>query len=152
MTLDETIKHAEEIAQDQENRANILWDSREKKYCRECAAEHRQLAEWLKDYKRLLEQEPCKDAISRETVVKYIKEKCNPYGKPSIDFEVGKKAIEYFKALPSVIPQEPILDKIRAEIEKDWQLKKYPSSPFSCGLKRAIEVIDKYKAEREDGI
>ncbi len=39
--------------------------------------------------------------------------------------------------------QEPILDKIRAEIENDWQLKKYPSSPFSCGLRRAIEIIDK---------
>lgn len=43
-----------------------------------------------------------------------------------------------------------VLDKIRAEIESDWQLKKYPSSPFSCGLKRAIEIIDKYKAESED--
>lgn len=38
-----------------------------------------------------------------------------------------------------------VLDKIRAEIENDWQLKKYPSSPFSCGLRRAIEIIDKYK-------
>lgn len=43
-----------------------------------------------------------------------------------------------------------VLDKIRAEIENDWQLKKYPSSPFSCGLRRAIEIIDKYKAERND--
>lgn len=43
-----------------------------------------------------------------------------------------------------------VLDKIRAEIENDWQLKKYPSSPFSCGLRRAIEIIDKYKAESED--
>ena len=40
--------------------------------------------------------------------------------------------------------------KIRAEIENDWQLKKYPSSPFSCGLRRAIEIIDKYKAESEE--
>ena len=44
---------------------------------------------------------------------------------------------------------KPYLDKIRAEIENDWQLKKYPSSPFSCGLRRAIEIIDKYKAESE---
>lgn len=39
-----------------------------------------------------------------------------------------------------------VLDKIRAEIENDWQLKKYPSSPFSCGLRRALEIIEKYKA------
>lgn len=50
------------------------------------------------------------------------------------------------------LDQEPILDKIRAEIENDWQLKKYSSSPFSCGLRRAIEIIDKYKAERGCGI
>lgn len=43
-----------------------------------------------------------------------------------------------------------VLDKIRAEIENDWQLKKYPSSPFSCGLRQAIEIIDKYKAETEE--
>lgn len=42
-----------------------------------------------------------------------------------------------------------VLDKIRAEIANDWQIHKYPSSPFSCGLRRAIEIIDKY-AESED--
>ena len=31
-----------------------------------CAEEHRQLAEWLKDYKRLKEAEPCGDCISRK--------------------------------------------------------------------------------------
>ena len=47
------------------------------------------------------------------------------------------------------LEQEPILDKIRAEIENDWQLKKYPSSPFACGLRRALEIINKYKADKE---
>ena len=36
--------------------------------------EFRQLAEWLKDYKRLLEQEPCEDAISRQAVLNTISE------------------------------------------------------------------------------
>ena len=45
---------------------------------------------------------------------------------------------------------DDVLDKIRAEIENDWQLKKYPSSPFSCGLRRALEIIDKYKVESEE--
>ena len=43
-----------------------------------------------------------------------------------------------------------MLDKIKAEIENDWQLKKYPSSQFSCGLRRAIEIIDQYKEENEE--
>ena len=40
MTLDEAIKHCEEVAEEQEE-----------KECLECAAEHRQLAEWLKELK-----------------------------------------------------------------------------------------------------
>lgn len=54
----------------------------------------------------------------------------------------------YFGTVKSEIKSD-VLDNIRAEIESDWQLKKYPSSPFSCGLRRAIEIIDKYKAESE---
>ena len=42
-----------------------------------------------------------------------------------------------------------VLDKIKTEIENDWQLNKFPSSPFSCGLRCAIEIIDKYKSENE---
>lgn len=67
MTLDEAIKHAEEIAEEQECRGycdrsvcvimdenNHNCDECEVVKCRECAKEHYQLAEWLKDYKRLL--------------------------------------------------------------------------------------------------
>ena len=67
MTLEEAIKHAEEVAEENQERANsnilterngtkFLYDGEEYKKCYKCAEEHRQLAEWLKDYKRLLEQ------------------------------------------------------------------------------------------------
>ena len=36
------------------------------------------------------------------------------------------------------------LEAIKAEIEKDWQLQRFPSAPFSCGLRRAAEIIDKH--------
>lgn len=86
MTLDEAIQHAEEVAEDKETRAKEcivkansnnewLFDYEVRKLneesvsCAECAAEHRQLAEWLKDYNRLLGQEPCEDCISREAAI-----------------------------------------------------------------------------------
>ena len=56
MILDEAIKHCEE-------KARAIWQANEempsdcklsKDLC-ECAKEHEQLAEWLKDYKRLLD-------------------------------------------------------------------------------------------------
>ena len=54
MTLDEAIKHAEEKAEEQRNKAEWVKPIDEK--CLKCAEEHEQLAEWLKDYKRLLEK------------------------------------------------------------------------------------------------
>ena len=45
--------------------------------------------------------------------------------------------------------QIEILDKIRAEILNDWQIKEAPNSPFSCGLRYVVEIIDKYKSESE---
>lgn len=66
MTLEEAIKHAEEVAEKNERRAESVRNRpissadfyHEEESCSKCATEHRQLAEWLKDYKRLKEQEP----------------------------------------------------------------------------------------------
>ena len=52
MTLEEAIKHCEEVAENQEWMAeNYNDDSMGAKLCEECASEHRQLAEWLKRLK-----------------------------------------------------------------------------------------------------
>ena len=68
MTLSEAIRHAEEIAASKEqdiealeNIPGIYHDCEAIRNCRECATEHRQLAEWLRDYKRLLAIESGKD-------------------------------------------------------------------------------------------
>ena len=62
MNLEEAIKHAEEVAEEQEGRGycdrsvcvimdenNHNCDECEVVKCRECAKEHRQLVEWLKE-------------------------------------------------------------------------------------------------------
>lgn len=52
MTLDEAIKHCEEIAETQEWMSGTYDDdSMGAKLCKECASEHRQLAEWLRELK-----------------------------------------------------------------------------------------------------
>ena len=86
--------------------------------------------------------------MTKEDAIDIIKSECYVFNPLNLDrstmvntaLDMAVKALE----------QEPILDNIRAEIENDWQLEKYPSSPFACGLRRAIEIIDKYKAESED--
>ena len=69
MTLDEAIKHAEEVAEKFESlheRYENMDEDRllfrvEENECKNCANEHRQLAEWLKELKQLRKQEPCED-------------------------------------------------------------------------------------------
>lgn len=61
MTLDEAIKHAEEVAEQNETLSEKWQKEGGEKWgkttiCRERAEEHRQLAEWLKELKQLREQ------------------------------------------------------------------------------------------------
>ena len=60
MTLEEAILHAEEVAYEQDMKAGFETDNQtytiseeERERCKECAKEHRQLAEWLKELKKL---------------------------------------------------------------------------------------------------
>ena len=50
MTIDEAIKHSEEVAERYEKMEDSN-DDKLKQECLQCAADHRQLAEWLEDLK-----------------------------------------------------------------------------------------------------
>lgn len=53
MTIDDEIKHCEEVAENQEWLSESYDDdSMGTKLCKECASEHRQLAEWLRELKK----------------------------------------------------------------------------------------------------
>lgn len=86
MTLDEAIKHAEEVANDMEL------------CCKECAEEHRQLAEWLKELKQLREQTDG-DLISRQSVITMLnKIECAVEDGDGFQFN---EWVEYAKDIPS---------------------------------------------------
>jgi nitrate reductase assembly molybdenum cofactor insertion protein NarJ len=64
LSLDEAIKHCEEVAEEQENKAksyprpdkSVKGSGRKYNACIKCANEHRQLAEWLKELKAYKEE------------------------------------------------------------------------------------------------
>ena len=45
------------------------------------------------------------DLISRQDAIRWVKTECNPYGKPTLDFESGKKVIEHLEQMPSEEPK-----------------------------------------------
>lgn len=111
MKLDEAIKHCEEVAEEKENHIKSVYETldeerflfaEEENECKKCAEEHKQLAEWLKDYKRLLEREPCEDCVSRKQAHLALTGK-------NLSFMNAEELIVLFnkriKALPPVTPQ-----------------------------------------------
>lgn len=68
MTLDEAIRHCEEVAEVNHKMVESLVgiDTDEQERCRECAKDHEQLAEWLKELKAYREQKVrCSNDSSR---------------------------------------------------------------------------------------
>ena len=56
MTIDEAIKHCEEVAWENDKKAMCVeeaYQTTEQQNCEQCAADHRQLAEWLRELKEL---------------------------------------------------------------------------------------------------
>lgn len=64
MTLDETIKHCEDVA------AKCFVERSARNHSGKCGFEHLELAAWLRELKAYKEQEPCEDAISRKELLK----------------------------------------------------------------------------------
>jgi hypothetical protein len=119
MTIEEAIKRAEETAIGEDelckryDRASGYSRNHDEtirttdaKRCEKIAQEHRQLAEWLKDYKRLLENSSeiptgSDDCISRQAVEDAMYDATR-----AMDLNYGQ-IMDYIDNLPSVTPIRP---------------------------------------------
>ena len=45
------------------------------------------------------------DTISRQAAIRWIKAECNPYGKPTLDYETSCKIMEHLDRMPSAEPE-----------------------------------------------
>ena len=82
--------------------------------------------------------------MTDEEAIAYFKRHIELYCVTGICREAEEMAIKSLE-------QEPILDKVRAEIDEQYD-RVHPYN-ISCaeGLEMALEIIDKYKAESEVG-
>lgn len=46
------------------------------------------------------------DPIDRQDAIRWVKTECNPYGKPTLDFESGIRVIEHLEQMPSAQPEQ----------------------------------------------
>ena len=79
MTIDEAIKHCEEVAELNEECTRIYDEhgrTMESFSCKECATEHRQLAEWLKELEALRD---FANFVAESVMEEDFKESCDFY-------------------------------------------------------------------------
>ena len=124
MTIDEAIKLCEEGSKS-------TWNGRQTT----SGKSWQQMAEWLKDYKRLLEQEPCDDAISKQAVLK-LQYRIDDSATLSTRDVINVEDIE---ALPPVTPQPKMGRWIKDKCsicgeERAWYGQNPPYCP-DCGHK-----------------
>ena len=91
------------------------------------------------------------DYIDRQAAIRWIKTECNPYGKPTIDYESGVKVIDHIETMPSA-EVEPVKHgrwtKI-GHIEHTWLVSKCSECSYqtidagnyctNCGAKMDLE-------------
>ena len=128
--------------------------------CDECSLNYeqgnmREQKEALDMAIKALEQQPCEDCISRKALLEEIEN-----GIKAGNYEEGYEEYPHINDMDDIIecikyadsvqpkPRTDVLDKIRAEIEREY--KDECEHPYGQGLRRAIEIIDKYKIESED--
>ena len=100
MTLDEAIKHCEEKAEEKKKEADYLdapygMDTSERTSCLECANDHLQLAQWLKELKARREADMTKNCFGCNGDKDFGCEDClNKFKGDLISREALKKAID----------------------------------------------------------
>ena len=52
-----------------------------------------------------LEKPNSSDTISRHAAIRWIKTECNPYGKPTLDYETSCRIMEHLDKMPSAQPE-----------------------------------------------
>ena len=136
MTLDEAIKHAEEVAEKFESlheRYENMDEDRllfrvEENECKNCAKEHRQLAEWLKELRayRKIHEDDCLSWIScsermpkKNEYIEYLIQ--DKYGDICVASytKKGWHPIESLFFLDDVVAWKPLPKEYKAELERE---------------------------------
>lgn len=122
ITLDEAIKHCEEMAEKNEEMCRveeIMGLGLQNTEMMKCARTYKQLAEWLKELKQFKEQESCEDVISRSyalNVINLMKANIEAGG-----YEAYSQLFDRFDNVPPATPKRKVGEWIKKNNDYfDW--------------------------------
>lgn len=79
--------------------------------------------------------------IDADKLYNWVRRECNPYGKPTIDFESGNRMLDMIKRSSTAFDKEKVIEELRGEIHLTVH------DPIIAGRyikkKRTIEIVEK---------
>lgn len=102
------------------------------------------------------------DTISRHAAIRWIKTECNPYGKPTLDYETSCRIMEHLDKMPSAQPERTCVNcgrtvnnggwyadgRTRCPIEEHYAL---PKDGYCHLWEKRNVTDDDYPERRTDG-
>lgn len=91
--------------------------------------------------------------IDADKLYDWVRRECNPYGKPTIDFESGNRMLDMIKRSQIAFDKEKVIANLReelklAEIEKERCITESPSQfqsakGYANGVSFGLEIVEK---------
>lgn len=91
--------------------------------------------------------------IDADKLYDWVRTECNPYGKPTIDFESGNRMLDMIKRSSTAFDKEKVIEELREELnlsdaEKERCARENPlqfdsAKGYANGIANAIEIVEK---------
>lgn len=84
--------------------------------------------------------------IDADKLYNWVKRECNPYGKPTIDFESGNRMLDMIKRSSTAFDREKVIEELEdmKDIPHDDSVEEIISTKiWNKAIKKAIGIVEK---------
>lgn len=84
--------------------------------------------------------------IDADKLYNWVRRECNPYGKPTIDFESGNRMLDMIKRSSTAFDREKVIEELEdmKDIPHDDSVEEITSTKiWNKAIKKAIGIVEK---------
>lgn len=84
--------------------------------------------------------------IDADKLYNWVRRECNPYGKPTIDFESGNRMLDMIKRSSTAFDREKVIEELEdmKDIPHDDSVEEIISTKiWNKAIKKAIGIVEK---------
>ena len=85
--------------------------------------------------------------IDADKLYDWVRTECNPYGKPTIDFESGNRMLDMIKRMTTAFDKEKVIEELRSEAsrwhESGVEFKDENEKGVAAGFRLATHIVEK---------